>query len=42
MGPLIDRGAVKMYLDAIEKINKEGGKEVVVGGELSGNKYHSG
>ena len=42
MGPLIDRGAVKMYLDAIEKINKEGGKEVVVGGELSGNKYQSG
>ena len=42
MGPLIDRGAVKMYLDAIEKINKEGGKEVVVGGELSGNQYQSG
>ena len=42
MGPLIDRGAVKMYLDAIIKINKEGGKEVVVGGELSGNQYQSG
>ena len=42
MGPLIDRSAVKMYLDAIEKINKEGGKEVVVGGELSGNQYQSG
>ena len=42
MGPLIDRGAVKMYLDAIEKINKEGGKEVAVGGELSGNQYQSG
>ena len=42
MGPLIDRGAVKMYLDAITKINKEGGKEVVVGGELSGNQYQSG
>ena len=42
MGPLIDRGAVKMYLDAIEKINKEGGEEVVVGGELSGNQYQSG
>ncbi len=42
MGPLIDRSAVKMYVDAIEKINKEGGKEVVVGGELSGNQYQSG
>jgi aldehyde dehydrogenase (NAD+) len=42
MGPLIDRGAVKVYLDAIEKINKEGGEEVVVGGELSGNQYQSG
>ena len=42
MGPLIDRGAVIMYLDAIAKINKEGGKEVVVGGELSGNQYQSG
>ncbi len=42
MGPLIDRGAVKMYLDAIAKINKEGGEEVVVGGELSGNQYQSG
>ena len=42
MGPLIDRGAVKMYLDAIEKINKEGGKEVALGGELSGNQYQSG
>ncbi len=42
MGPLIDRGAVKMYLDAITKINKEGGKKVVVGGELSGNQYQSG
>ena len=42
MGPLIDRGAVKMYLDAITKINKGGGKEVVVGGELSGNQYQSG
>jgi len=42
MGPLIDRGAVKMYLDAIEKINKEGGEEVAVGGELSGNQYQSG
>ena len=42
MGPLIDRGAVKMYLDAIEKINEEGGEEVVVGGELSGNQYQSG
>ena len=42
MGPLIYRRSLKMYLDSIEKINKEGGKEVVVGGELSGNKYQSG
>ena len=41
MGPLIDRGAVEMYLDAINKIKKSG-VIVVDGGVLSGEKYNSG
>ncbi len=41
MGPLIDEGAVKMYIEAIDKIKKEGGKEVVEGGILKGDKYNS-
>jgi len=41
MGPLIDEGAVKMYMEAINKIKKEGGKEVVEGGVLKGDKYNS-
>ncbi len=42
VGPLIDRDAVKNYLIAIEKAKAEGGKEVVAGGELSGQGYESG
>jgi len=42
MGPLIDIGAVKIYLDAIEKIKEQGGKEVIGGGILTGDKYESG
>lgn len=42
VGPLIDTGAVKMYLDAIEQCKKEGGKFIVEGGVLSGNGYESG
>jgi aldehyde dehydrogenase (NAD+) len=42
MGPLIDRDAVKLYLDSIEKCKAEGGKFVVEGGKLDGEKYASG
>ncbi|MFM2136354.1 MAG: hypothetical protein RL021_1754 [Bacteroidota bacterium] len=42
VGPLIDKGAVQQYLDAIEHARKEGGKVVVEGGVLSGEGYESG
>ncbi|MEO6722508.1 MAG: aldehyde dehydrogenase family protein [Ferruginibacter sp.] len=42
VGPLIDTGAVKMYLDAIEKCKEEGGNFVVEGGVLKGKGYESG
>jgi aldehyde dehydrogenase (NAD+) len=42
VGPLIDKEAVKMYLDAIEKCKAEGGKFLVEGGELKGNGFESG
>jgi aldehyde dehydrogenase (NAD+) len=42
VGPLIDNDAVKMYLGAIEKAVKEGGKIVVDGGVLEGDGYESG
>ena len=42
MGPLIDRDAVKFYLDAIEKCKAEGGKFAVEGGKLEGGAYSSG
>lgn len=42
VGPLIDKDAVKMYLDAIEKCKKEGGRFVVEGGVLNGDEYESG
>lgn len=42
LGPLIDKDAVNNYLHAIEEIKKEGGKFIVEGGELEGNKYASG
>src|ERR1700744_386774 len=42
MGPLIDQDAVKLYLDSIEKCKSEGGKFVVEGGKLEGEKYSSG
>lgn len=42
VGPLIDNGAVKMYLDAIEKCKAEGGKFIVEGGVLKGKGYESG
>ncbi|RPE08385.1 aldehyde dehydrogenase family protein [Chitinophaga lutea] len=42
VGPLIDRQAVDMYLQAIEKCKAEGGKFVVEGGVLEGKGYESG
>ncbi len=42
VGPLIDKDAVKIYLDAIEKCKQQGGKFVVDGGVLSGKGYESG
>ena len=41
VGPLIDKDAVKMYLDAIEKCNQEGGRFLVEGGLLKGRGYES-
>jgi aldehyde dehydrogenase (NAD+) len=42
MGPLIDKDAVKMYLNSIEACKKEGGHFVVEGGVLEGDQYASG
>ncbi|MFM2258336.1 MAG: hypothetical protein RLZZ424_269 [Bacteroidota bacterium] len=42
MGPLIDKDAVKMYLQSIEACKNEGGKFVIEGGVLEGDAYASG
>jgi aldehyde dehydrogenase (NAD+) len=42
MGPLIDKKAVEDYLDAIKKVEEEGGRAVVEGGVLEGPEYNSG
>jgi aldehyde dehydrogenase (NAD+) len=42
MGPLIDKDAVKMYLNSIEACKKEGGHFIVEGGVLEGDQYASG
>ncbi|NNF01239.1 MAG: aldehyde dehydrogenase family protein [Bacteroidia bacterium] len=42
VGPLIDTGAKKDFLNAIEKVKKEGGKIIYGGEELSGDGYESG
>jgi aldehyde dehydrogenase (NAD+) len=42
MGPLIDKDAVALYLDSIEKCKTEGGNFVVEGGKLEGDNYSSG
>lgn len=42
VGPLIDKDAVKMYQNALEKVVEEGGKVIVEGGVLSGDGYESG
>ncbi len=42
VGPLIDTSAVKMFVDALSEVKKEGGK-IIYGGEvLSGKGYESG
>ncbi|HVZ56413.1 MAG TPA: aldehyde dehydrogenase family protein [Chitinophagaceae bacterium] len=42
VGPLIDKQAVQLYTDAIEKCRAEGGQFVVEGGVLKGDGYESG
>ena len=42
VGPLIDKEAVKMYLEAIEKCKSEGGKFLIEGELLQGDGYESG
>jgi aldehyde dehydrogenase (NAD+) len=42
VGPLIDKAAVNMYLDAIEKCKVEGGKFIVEGGVVKGKGFESG
>ena len=42
VGPLIDKDAVRMYNEALEKVVKEGGNIVVEGGVLEGEGYESG
>ena len=42
VGPLIDKDAVKNYLDAIETCKKQGGRFLVDGGVLDGKGYESG
>ncbi len=42
VGPLIDKDAVRMYQEALEKVVEEGGKIIVEGGVLSGEGYESG
>lgn len=42
VGPLIDKEAVKMYLESIQKAKEQGGKVVVEGGVLEGEGFESG
>src|SRR5205085_1645873 len=42
VGPLIDKDAVRSYLDAIEKCKAEGGNFIVEGGVLEDAGYESG
>src|SRR5690606_15793739 len=41
VGPLIDKDAVNLYLDSIEKCIAEGGNFIVEGGVLNGDGYES-
>jgi aldehyde dehydrogenase (NAD+) len=42
VGPLIDKAAVEMYTNAMEKIKAEGGKTIIEGEVLNGAGYDSG
>ena len=42
VGPLIDKGAVTTYLNAIKQCKLQGGKFIVKGGKLTGPGYESG
>ena len=42
VGPLIDKDAVKNYMNALERVITEGGKIIVPGGVLDGKGYESG
>ncbi|GHC43604.1 L-piperidine-6-carboxylate dehydrogenase [Ulvibacter litoralis] len=42
VGPLIDKDAVNMYLNAIEKAKAEGGKVLIEGGVVEGEGFESG
>lgn len=42
VGPLIDTQAVKLYKDALKKVEQEGGTFVIPGGVLKGAGYESG
>ena len=42
VGPLIDRDAVQLYLNALDRIQTQGGRIVVPGGVLKGEGYESG
>lgn len=42
VGPLIDKDAVKAYLNALDLIKKQGGKMAIPGGTLSGKGFESG
>ncbi|HTL81989.1 MAG TPA: aldehyde dehydrogenase family protein [Bacteroidia bacterium] len=42
VGPLIDKKATEDYLNAIDRVKKEGGKMIVDGGVLAGDGYESG
>lgn len=42
VGPLIDKDAVRMYNEALEKVKVEGGNVIIDGGVLEGEGYESG
>ncbi|MFD2202165.1 aldehyde dehydrogenase family protein [Shivajiella indica] len=42
VGPLIDKDAVRKYLEALKKVKEEGGIEVVAGGVIEGKGFESG
>ena len=42
VGPLIDKQAVKLYLNALRAVEREGGKILVSGGVLKGKGFESG